>query len=987
MAGNNPNITIKFEAKGHKPLIDALKELNKQQKKLGNAVRNTGAAVKGFGQRVDKATDTAKKQNSAINSLNANIAIYRNRLLLAAFAIGMYSKTIGKLTSLYAKQELAEKKLSTALGKTSKELLNFASAQQAVTVFGDEVTIQVMAQIAAFTKNEEAIKRITVASQDMASGKGMDLVTTTDLITKSIFSSTNALSRYAIEIDNSLKGQERLDAILSAINEKWGGQATAELDTYSGAVKALGNTFGDLGEGVGGTLGQALLPLIKALSSFGELLKQINPKILTNALASLAVAVLLNSTRLKGLAKSLFGVKEGMTKTAVATKALRSAFTMLARSAGIFLVLEAAQEMFKIFSSPLVTKSEQNTQNMSKALSDFDKDLIAVSRSLPKSMDLVTKAQSEFDDALASAEKALLDAHGARQKGMATSAIVGLLGVLSAKSGDYGDAIDRINQFQNISVEQQEKVNKAQETYNGLIDGSSEKATDLANAKIQVQNIEGQQLKVLNDLLPNLKKENEQLELKILYTGRELALAQAKAIIQNSNVDIGKKTVSLIMDEINRKYDLIEVTNLEKTSLTELNKIRSEHQKILNKTAPFSTYMQLLIDKKDVIKDGVDIMKSELLTEEDKIEASKLQVEILKALNLQIQKLKAQGLDIVFKEDEDAINKATDKIKALNKEIKNYNLSQRSELKVLEDKKKVYQSHFITLKSGTKEYKETAKAIQNLNKEIKEATPIYGDYTELIEDMTAKNVELETATLSQTEILENYIEGIEEGLVSLEKQIQGNEALANIYAVIVDLLAQLRKNMLTLNDEFGYFEQIGVDALKGLHTAIATTLGEFNKINMITWDTFGNNVAQVMKQIAAQAIATGFFKLLAMLLDLGSGGLGTSMLKLMGIPTAHQGGEIQGYATGGMIPMQGYATGGGVDNVPIMAQEGEYVINRRAVESIGVENLNRMNRTGQSSGGVNVTFSGNVMSRDFIEEEAIPQIKDAIRRGADIGIS
>ena len=87
--------------------------------------------------------------------------------------------------------------------------------------------------------------------------------------------------------------------------------------------------------------------------------------------------------------------------------------------------------------------------------------------------------------------------------------------------------------------------------------------------------------------------------------------------------------------------------------------------------------------------------------------------------------------------------------------------------------------------------------------------------------------------------------------------------------------------------------------------------------------------------------------------------------------------------SGGMIP-QSYHSGG---DVPIVAQEGEFVMSRDAVQSMGVENLNRMNRTGQASGGVNVTFSGNVMSRDFIENEAIPKIKDAIRRGADIGIS
>ena len=69
----------------------------------------------------------------------------------------------------------------------------------------------------------------------------------------------------------------------------------------------------------------------------------------------------------------------------------------------------------------------------------------------------------------------------------------------------------------------------------------------------------------------------------------------------------------------------------------------------------------------------------------------------------------------------------------------------------------------------------------------------------------------------------------------------------------------------------------------------------------------------------------------------------------------------------------------------IEAERGEFVMSRNAVDAIGVENLNRMNQGG--GGGVNITFSGNVMSQDFIENEAIPQIKDAIRRGADIGMS
>ena len=38
-------------------------------------------------------------------------------------------------------------------------------------------------------------------------------------------------------------------------------------------------------------------------------------------------------------------------------------------------------------------------------------------------------------------------------------------------------------------------------------------------------------------------------------------------------------------------------------------------------------------------------------------------------------------------------------------------------------------------------------------------------------------------------------------------------------------------------------------------------------------------------------------------------------------------------------------------------------------------------------GGVNISFTGNVLSSDFIENEAVPLLKEALRKGGDIGIS
>ena len=62
-------------------------------------------------------------------------------------------------------------------------------------------------------------------------------------------------------------------------------------------------------------------------------------------------------------------------------------------------------------------------------------------------------------------------------------------------------------------------------------------------------------------------------------------------------------------------------------------------------------------------------------------------------------------------------------------------------------------------------------------------------------------------------------------------------------------------------------------------------------------------------------------------------------------------------------------------------------MSRRAVESIGLETLNQMNRGGgTASGNVVINVSGNVMTQDFVEGELAEQIKEAVRRGSDFGI-
>ena len=89
----------------------------------------------------------------------------------------------------------------------------------------------------------------------------------------------------------------------------------------------------------------------------------------------------------------------------------------------------------------------------------------------------------------------------------------------------------------------------------------------------------------------------------------------------------------------------------------------------------------------------------------------------------------------------------------------------------------------------------------------------------------------------------------------------------------------------------------------------------------------------------------------------------------------------QEFEHGGLIGGRRHSQGGTM----IEAEQGEFVMSRSAVESVGIENLNRMNQGGGSAVTVNV--SGNVLSQDFVEGELAENIKEAIRRGTDFGIS
>ena len=159
-------------------------------------------------------------------------------------------------------QEQAEKRLEVALGKRSQALLDQASALQQVTTFGDEAIIGVQASIAAFVDSEDQIKKATKATLDLSVAMGMDLKGSGDLIAKTLGSSTNALSRYGIQVEGAVGSSERLESLTKNVAKLFGGQAQAEAQTYAGRVEQLKNALGDMGENIG----RIVIPVFEKLA-------------------------------------------------------------------------------------------------------------------------------------------------------------------------------------------------------------------------------------------------------------------------------------------------------------------------------------------------------------------------------------------------------------------------------------------------------------------------------------------------------------------------------------------------------------------------------------------------------------------------------------------------------------------------------------------------------------------------------------------------
>ena len=212
----------------------------------------------------------AKKAEKGLGKVNNSMKSMAKTAVAAGAAFFGARAIISGLSAvikLAGEQEQAEKKLEVALGRTSKALLNQATALQKVTTFGDEAIIGVQASLAAFLDSEEAIKKATEATLDISVAMGMDLKAAGDLVAKTLGSSTNAMSRYGIQVEGAVGSTERLESLTGNVAKLFGGQAKAQAETMTGALDQMKNALGDVAENIGESLSPLVVKLAKGIKN------------------------------------------------------------------------------------------------------------------------------------------------------------------------------------------------------------------------------------------------------------------------------------------------------------------------------------------------------------------------------------------------------------------------------------------------------------------------------------------------------------------------------------------------------------------------------------------------------------------------------------------------------------------------------------------------------------------------------------------------
>jgi len=174
-----------------------------------------------------------------------------------------------------ARQELAEKKLEIALGRTSKALLNQASSLQKMTTAGDEAIIEQQAFLASLKFTEDQIKEIIPVALDLSAATGIALESAVRNTAKTFSGLAGELGELIPQLRGLTAEEMKAGDAVKIMADLFGGQAQAQTKTLTGSLEQMKNAISDSAEALGGVLAPAVIGVANVVKAFAEGLSDI----------------------------------------------------------------------------------------------------------------------------------------------------------------------------------------------------------------------------------------------------------------------------------------------------------------------------------------------------------------------------------------------------------------------------------------------------------------------------------------------------------------------------------------------------------------------------------------------------------------------------------------------------------------------------------------------------------------------------------------
>lgn len=207
-----------------------------------------------------KADDFQKSLGQSKEQLNGFSDNARSFIgeIAGIFSFAAIADFFKKSIEAYDEQEIASARLVKALesqGRASDATVGHLEAlslqMEQLTGVEDNQIMTAEATLVTFGLQGQQMDRALKAALDLAAGMGIDLQQAVFLVGKAFQGQTETLGRYGIKVSEAIDPTQRFETVLSKINDRFGGQAQAQAETFGGQIKLMGDAFQHLQEAVG----------------------------------------------------------------------------------------------------------------------------------------------------------------------------------------------------------------------------------------------------------------------------------------------------------------------------------------------------------------------------------------------------------------------------------------------------------------------------------------------------------------------------------------------------------------------------------------------------------------------------------------------------------------------------------------------------------------------------------------------------------------